>query len=651
MSLRGKILFLFLLLAIAPLLAVAGSAYVQSQQALRGLMEGRVATMAGYAAQDLSSAYRRTANQLERLTLEDPFRVLLETPPGSARSDAVLDAAEGRLDELWPFLSPDVASFAIRRSDGDLLRRTGDGASGGSPVCPESEVPSTVSIGRDILDAEGEAIGRAVATVEARSLLRPEVLSPPFGGEGALSILERDTGRTVALIGCTRALDARRLLAEARDDQGNPLSVAESGSRFTYREGTSERLGSFVRLTTPPWTVVMTAGTDNFLGPFRELQNGYALFVALVAVSTALAFSLLINQVMRSLEDLGEAADRIGEGELDPWLPPPSQDEVGRLSYAIGRMAERIRQMVRQVDRSSRMAVVGELASYLAHEIRNPLSSIKLNLQSLSRDANRGTLTTDASHEIDICLREVGRLERVVSSVLKLGNVRPGQVSEGSVHDLLDETLELVRPELDSVGVQAQLSLNTPDSRVKGDLGQLKGVFLNLLLNAADAMPGGGEVRVRTEQGTGPDPTIVVTVSDDGPGVVAELRDRIFEPFFTTKADGSGIGLSLAAKAVEDHGGRLRLLPPAGLDQGASFAVELPLSANRRSTAPNPGSLPAPSREAGLRAGEPATMPRTSGTAVPPHAASEDPSADTSVPTTMTEAPLGPHGSSGNEGT
>jgi signal transduction histidine kinase len=139
----------------------------------------------------------------------------------------------------------------------------------------------------------------------------------------------------------------------------------------------------------------------------------------------------------------------------------------------------------------------------------------------------------------------------------------------------VEETLSLVSPELDRNGISVETGLEASEDTVVADFVQLKGVFLNLLLNAADAMPTGGTLRIRSE--ALPTGRIAVHVGDEGPGIPSELRERVFEPFFTTKSDGSGIGLSLALQTVEDHGGRLYVEKRAEHAGGAEFVVELPL--------------------------------------------------------------------------
>jgi signal transduction histidine kinase len=142
------------------------------------------------------------------------------------------------------------------------------------------------------------------------------------------------------------------------------------------------------------------------------------------------------------------------------------------------------------------------------------------------------------------------------------------------------DALEILRAQIAEQTIDVQEELKASRDTVWGDPEQLKGVFLNLILNAAEAMPDGGTLRVSTENRSAPhEPAqaIRVRVADEGPGVPPELRERVFEPFFSTKAEGVGFGLALAQHAVETHNGTLTLEDRAGT--GAVFVVELPLAA------------------------------------------------------------------------
>jgi two-component system sensor histidine kinase AtoS len=302
-------------------------------------------------------------------------------------------------------------------------------------------------------------------------------------------------------------------------------------------------------------------------------------FVIAVMLLTSLAFSLLISRVMHSLEKLTAAAEAIGRGDLTPWLPPPGEDEVGRLSYAIGSMVERIGQMLRQVEQGRKLAVVGEFASYLAHEIRNPLSSLKLNLQGVARDIRSMPASEHLAQVLGTCVEEINRLDRVVYTILRLGRTEPGTRAPCSVHGVIGEAVELIGMQLTRHQIEVEVRQQAAADRAMASSEQLKGVLMNLFLNAIDAMPRGGELRIWTRNYLTHDdrPAIRIHIADDGTGIPPELRDRIFDPFFTTKRDGTGIGLSLALHTLRQHGGDLAYEKSSEIEPGAEFIITLPL--------------------------------------------------------------------------
>jgi signal transduction histidine kinase len=302
--------------------------------------------------------------------------------------------------------------------------------------------------------------------------------------------------------------------------------------------------------------------------------------VMFVAIVSGGAFVILLAHLRRSLEELTAAAVRIGQGDFTPWLPPPGEDEVGRLSLAIGAMAARLTDMMQQNARDRQMAALGELASHVSHEIRNPLSSIKLNLQSVEREVRDGSVPADLPSVLQLCLREIHRLDGTVQGVLRLAGFRQPVLEPLAVHALLAETLRTVAPQLDERGVEMRVNYLATGDAIEGDGAQLRSVFLNLFLNAADAMQAGGRLRVWTESGEAEARSAVIRVhvADDGEGVPPELRERIFQPFYSTKPNGSGIGLPLALQTVEAHQGRLWLEQRSELERGAEFVVELPLA-------------------------------------------------------------------------
>jgi len=227
------------------------------------------------------------------------------------------------------------------------------------------------------------------------------------------------------------------------------------------------------------------------------------------------------------------------------------------------------------------MAVIGQFTSRLSHEVRNPLTSVKLNLQRIERHAAKGKLPEECMGPLEISLSEVDRLDRVVRGVLSLARTGAPATKPCSVHGVLHRAMAAVGPQLDGKGIEIEEDLKAVQNTILGNAEALEGVFLNLFLNAADAMPRGGRIsassRVILDPKDGPG-WIQVRVGDQGPGVSPEAAHKIFEPFFSTKNEGTGFGLSVALSTVEDHGGTLRLGQPTEDGGGAVFVIELPLA-------------------------------------------------------------------------
>jgi two-component system NtrC family sensor kinase len=182
-------------------------------------------------------------------------------------------------------------------------------------------------------------------------------------------------------------------------------------------------------------------------------------------------------------------------------------------------------------------------------------------------------MPAETRNPLQITLREINRLDRVVHGVLQLGRAPTSHRSATRLSQLAAETVEVARPQLEGAGVSLQV-LREPsnvDPVVWADSSLLGAALLNLILNAGDASPGGGTVRVTVEENG---ESAYLRVQDSGPGISAALREKVFEPFFTTKDGGTGLGLALAQRTVEEHGGTIRIDHDT---PGALFVIELPL--------------------------------------------------------------------------
>ena len=273
----------------------------------------------------------------------------------------------------------------------------------------------------------------------------------------------------------------------------------------------------------------------------------------------------------------GEATFRRGDGDVlhlgfsrSPLLDAAGQPEGGVLIF---QDLTRVREMEELLRRSERLSVVGQLATGLAHEIRNPLASLSGAIELLGADLR----AEDASSRrlVRIVERETARLNRLVSDFLSYATGREPRRTVVPLRELFDEIRDLW-----STGEYAAQSLKLeiePGLAALGDPDQLRQVFWNLILNAAQAEPVDACVRVcavAVRDAEGSQPCVRVDVHDRGAGIPPESLERVFEPFFTTKAKGTGLGLATVYRVVEAHGGELRLASDPGRGTTASVILD-----------------------------------------------------------------------------
>ncbi|HEY3450698.1 MAG TPA: ATP-binding protein [Myxococcales bacterium] len=229
-----------------------------------------------------------------------------------------------------------------------------------------------------------------------------------------------------------------------------------------------------------------------------------------------------------------------------------------------------IRAMEEGLKRSEKLAAVGALAAGLAHELRNPLASMSGSIELLHGTAAFGD---EERRLMGIVLREADRLNALVRDFLRFAKPTPGQLEPLDLGELAHQTVTLFRndPQRRQVTVEEALGQPLP---VVADSGQLSQVLWNLLVNAAEAMPGGGTVQLRGRVAGG---SVLLEVQDEGPGIADEDLPHVFEPFYTTKVGGTGLGLAIVHAIVQSHGGEVQVQVLRGKRKGAMFVVKLPL--------------------------------------------------------------------------
>jgi signal transduction histidine kinase len=227
------------------------------------------------------------------------------------------------------------------------------------------------------------------------------------------------------------------------------------------------------------------------------------------------------------------------------------------------------------LERQEKLATLGTLAAGIAHEVRNPLTSLKARLYTLEKHLQ---VVPAARKDTDIISAEISRLERIVQDVLSFARPSDPKLETLAADTLLREVQGLMSPNLESRGVQLVVESN-PELLIRADSGHMKQVLINLVRNGAEAIDGAGTVTLRARAarapiGEGETDAVLLEVSDTGKGIPPEAEKRLFDPFFSTKETGTGLGLPIAARIVERHGGMLQYQTWPG--HGTTFGVVLP---------------------------------------------------------------------------
>ncbi|GAM11125.1 sensor protein ZraS [Geobacter sp. OR-1] len=232
--------------------------------------------------------------------------------------------------------------------------------------------------------------------------------------------------------------------------------------------------------------------------------------------------------------------------------------------------SERIIAIEEQLRRAEKLSTLGEMAAVLAHEIRNPLGSIRGTAEILKDDYKPG----DPKHEfIEIQIRETERLNRVVEDFLRMARPQPSEMGRCSLVEELETVVTLVARDALDRGVTLRLEPFAGAAIVRANGEKLRQAFLNIVINALQATPSGGKVDIALRMA---ESAYEISVSDNGTGIDADSQAKIFEPFFTTKPNGTGLGLAITRKIVEGHGGTLAVESEVG--KGTTVLVKLPLN-------------------------------------------------------------------------
>jgi signal transduction histidine kinase len=557
MSFRAKLIALFAALAIVPLTAVGVIDYVRSMHAIENVIRSQTGMIAERAAHAMSDRYVTVGANLRLLAENTAAQQLIARgPAGLDRPNrAYLDSLAATLGNEMAWITyGDLAHRPMLTLEPQRLQGRTTGSTGRQYV-----------VSLPLLDSTAQVAGYLDAGLLLDEFLPQGELDSHFGITGWSEPLD-SSGQRLSAQRYPQPVDSALVSSFAHDTSAvRPFETTIASDTF---------IGTIARAADTPFAVLSVARLGEFAGPFNQIRSANFAMVLVTIIAAAALFILLMLRLTGTLQGLTLAAAEVGRGNLSPSLPAAGDDEIGRLAGAFGLMTTRLRTTLVEIERSRRMAAIGEFASQIAHEIRNPLTSIKLNLQKVERAASDKSPIEAVDKPVRISLREVDRLDRVVRGVLQLGRTPGEPPSEFRLSELAETVAESMRADLQRRGLEVYVRRG-PDHEnvVRGHRALLESAVMNLVVNAAESSSPGQTIRLETEVGGR---STRLRVTDQGPGVPLSERERIFAHFYTTKTSGSGIGLSLAHRTVEEHQGTLWVEDPTDGSRGASFIIDLP---------------------------------------------------------------------------
>ncbi|MBI4697916.1 MAG: HAMP domain-containing protein [Nitrospirae bacterium] len=322
--------------------------------------------------------------------------------------------------------------------------------------------------------------------------------------------------------------------------------------------------------------ISLTLNTEDF-SVFLQTSAVRRIIAASIIFGIGIVLAVfLARKYTKPIEKVVDAANKVASGNLDQELDTSRKDEIGELSRSFNFMVEKLREereLKDKLRKAEHFAGIGQVAQSIAHVIKNPLNFISLSIDHM-KDSYRPCNPDDAEKFESLVLNmknEIQRLSRFAESFLGYGKPFELTLRSANIGKIIEDVVELVsvRAQKSNIAIKKEHGAS-PDLSIDPEF--IKTCIYNIIINAFEAMPGGGTLFIKTQ---GSDSKFHLSVEDTGSGVAENIQSKIFEPFFTTKSRGLGLGLSLTKRIIEEHGGRILLESREG--RGSVVTIVLPM--------------------------------------------------------------------------
>jgi len=581
-TLKAKLVLLFLVLALVPL----GIIGIFSLNSTEALIENLVLRQLENVASDKAAILERWVEERKQDMQVIAATSLIKSmdPKVIAPYLKLVQAHYGVYNSMTVASSENKIIFSTRNTDplGDM----------GSPaVWPEALVlspitylptqkESTFRIAAPVFDGS-DRIGTVFGTVGTNKIITI-ILQVALGKTGECYIVDKN-GIFLA------HKEPRRILTENISQSESFKNIFESRDRkrsyLDYRNievlGTSRKIGG------TDWHIVVEQDRDEAFQSMEPLKR-HVYFTIFLSIGSALLFTWVISfHIVRPVRSLSQLANKLAtaDSDMEP-IETGRQDEIGVLCRAFSDMAQKIRQREDSLEekfnlkaaelketgqtlkqfrlmaeRSEKFAALGRLGAAVAHEIRTPVTSLKLFLESIHAEIE---ISPEYAEDFSVAMGQINRIEGAINRLLAYTKPKELVSSEILMDRLMMDIVSMVRPLANKQECIVETRIATGLPEISGDKNLLEEALVNLFINSLEAVPEKGRIDVRVEMDVFDSdgestPCIRVDIADSGPGIDPENMDFIFEPFFTTKSAGTGLGLPMVFNTVKRHGGEIRV--------------------------------------------------------------------------------------------
>lgn len=586
-NLRTRVLAACILISIAPLTIVAYQGYHCGRMAIMDLSRLHVLSVAEARHTMITTWLNERVDDISALVglpfVVSEVEVLNEGRNAAAaqilegvlrsqshggiyESLTIFDADWNILAESEPGLHPD-ASFATPTFR-EHVRNTQQVYFGETHIHDDHEVG--VHVGSAITTVRGETVGFLVGNINITASLTP-LLQNRSGlwRTGKAYIVDSDSRILTEPFENSRGT-AFHAQSEASEQEW--LAGEETENVHVYDDFLArEVIGVALPFQAYGWSVVVEIDTDESMHWVRTLLIRATLLLLAVLSVVVLVSVWLSGLLGKPLTQLAAVTHRISEGYDHERLGPMHLEEAEEVRCAFNRMLDELRDKENEIVRSATLATVGELTSRVVHEMRNPLSSIKMNFQALERSMERNSENEELA---EIATSQIVRLENMLNELLQYG--RPLELSWESVkvESLVNAVVAESRESCLERQVDIDVEIQPQVEYICVDAEQFKRVLINLVRNAVEASPIGGHVQILARSAGTPTKDVLIEVADTGAGIRSEHLKMLFKPFFTTKSEGIGLGLANVKKIVSLHSGHISARN--GRAVGAVFSITIP---------------------------------------------------------------------------